>query len=154
MQYSMPSSSWACLASRKFRRILVLGSWFLLGLHNCNNLVHRCCLWSTSKNGAKTDMMDNQRAVDVAGVQEMVELSVSDENSRLPSQLRLDRYVWTHHWGNRFIWTADGIFLKLTQLGPNGKLSCFSRRSLFRSPFFRSPFFRLKSAIVEWRRRF
>ena len=38
-------------------------------------------------------MMDNQRAVDVAGVQEMVELSVSDENSRLPSQLRLERYV-------------------------------------------------------------
>ena len=62
----------------------------LVGLHNCNNRVHRCCLWSTSKNGAKTDMMDEQRTFDVAGVQEMIELSVYDENSRLPSQLRLN----------------------------------------------------------------
>jgi hypothetical protein len=35
-------------------------------------------------------MMDEQRAVDVAGVQEMVELSVYDEKSRLPSQMRLN----------------------------------------------------------------
>ncbi len=35
-------------------------------------------------------MMDEQRTFDVAGVQDMIELSVYDENSRLPSQQRLN----------------------------------------------------------------